>query len=76
MRIVTSRCGMVALSMATSSMPPFVSADRIQREAVERGFSVRGEMFSCDNLCALANGFLGGSACAQARRLHHVFTYS
>ena len=63
---------MVALSMATSSMPPFVSADLIQREAVERGFSRRGEMFSCNNLCTLANGFLGGSACAQVGRWQHV----
>ena len=58
--------------MSTSSMPPFVSADHIQREAVERGFSRRGEMFSCNNLCTLANSFLGGSACAQARRLEDV----
>lgn len=64
------QCGMVALSMATSSMPPFVSADLIQREAVERGFSRRGEMFSCNNLCTLANSFLGGSACAQVEPIN------
>ena len=69
---------MVALSMATSSMRPsmrgaqFVSADRIQQEAVQRGFSSRGEMFSCDNLCELANCFLGGKAFAEARRFEHV----
>ena len=60
-----SRCGMVALSMATSAMPPFVSADIIQNAAVERGFSRRGEMFSCDNLCELANDLLAGTAQAE-----------
>ena len=58
---------MVALSMATSAMPPQVSVDLIQNAAVERGFSRKGEMYSCDNLCALAKDFLGGSADAEVR---------
>ena len=48
--------------MATSVMPPHVSADAIQDNAVKRGFSKRGEMFSCDNLCALANDLMSGRA--------------
>merc|ERR1719188_2344308 len=56
------QCGMVALSMATSVLPPHVSADAIQDAAVKRGFSRRGEMFSCDNLCTLANDLLSGRA--------------
>ena len=63
--VFLSRCGMVALSMATSAMPPFVSADLIQEAAVERGFSRRGEMFSCDNLCHLANDSFCGNAIGE-----------
>ena len=51
--------------MATSVMPPRVSAAAVQDAAVKRGFSRRGEMFSCDDLCALANDLLGGRADAK-----------
>ena len=47
--------------MATSVMPPRVSA-AVQDAAVQRGFSRRGEIFSSDNHCALANDLLSGRA--------------
>lgn len=59
------RCGLAALAMAVQAEMKKRSGEvdgevpsRIFQEAVSRGFTKRGEMFSADNMASLARTFL------------------
>ncbi|XP_022909753.1 actin maturation protease [Onthophagus taurus] len=50
------QCGIVALALLTAN-PTKETVNLIYQEAVRRKFSINGEMFSCYNMCELANQF-------------------
>ncbi|KAJ8874263.1 hypothetical protein PR048_025106 [Dryococelus australis] len=56
--LLACRCGLVALSMASSCTAYPLSVDRLFQEARLRGFTNHGEMFSVDNMAILARELL------------------
>lgn len=72
------KCGLVALSMASTLTRQPLSVEQLFWKAVNRGFSHHGEMFSVDNMAALAAETLQDS-CQQVevlnRGLGHDMTY-
>ncbi|XP_063231549.1 actin maturation protease isoform X4 [Bacillus rossius redtenbacheri] len=52
------KCGLVALSMASSCTAHPLPVDRLLREARLRGFTNHGEMFSADDMASLARDLL------------------
>ncbi|KAL0269514.1 UNVERIFIED_CONTAM: hypothetical protein PYX00_007219 [Menopon gallinae] len=47
------KCGLVALSIATSKTNFFKSADELFEEALAHGYTTQGEMYSCRNMARL-----------------------
>ena len=60
------QCGIVALTMAGTSRGETLEVEEVQREAVRRGFTSRGEMFSVENMAELARTSLGRQARVEA----------
>ena len=56
------QCGLVALTMAGTSRGERLEVEEVQREAVTRGFTFRGEMFSVENMAELARSSLDREA--------------
>ncbi|PSN31244.1 UPF0692 protein [Blattella germanica] len=55
------RCGLVALSMASSCTSRPLSVEQLFEEARSRGFTNHGEMFSVDDMATLAREMFEGS---------------
>ncbi|KAK7788333.1 hypothetical protein R5R35_013965 [Gryllus longicercus] len=62
------KCGLVALSMASSCTSQPLSVEYLLQEARNRGFTNHGEMFSVDNMASLAREVLG-SHCKEVEVL-------
>ncbi|XP_014247333.1 UPF0692 protein CG33108 [Cimex lectularius] len=51
-------CGLVALSMISSLTPVKISADELIKISIKEGFTIKGEMFSAENLTILTKKIL------------------
>jgi len=56
------QCGLVALTMAGTSKGERLEVEEVQREAITRGFTFRGEMFSVGDMAELARSSLDREA--------------
>lgn len=56
--MLSDRCGLVALSMASSCTENFVNVEQVFNEATRRMFTNQGEMFSVHNMAILAKEFV------------------
>ena len=56
--VFANRCGLVALCMASSCTSNPLTEEQLLQEARSRGFTNHGEMFSVDDMAALARDML------------------